>query len=286
MKIAISGSSGFIGKHLTGFLQEKGIEVIPLYHRLFDISKLSALNKILDGCDVVINLAGTNINHRWTSEYKKEILESRINSTRALVHAINGMHIKPRTFISTSAIGIYPSFDTTYTEKDIEYGKGFLAQVCKQWENEARKISPEVHLVILRFGIVLANDGGALPKMILPFRFFIGGRIASGNQGFSWVHITDLLRVFYYLIEHPEFSGVFNLTAPDIVTNRDFAHITAHELHRPNWLPIPAFIFRLIFGERHELMTSGTKAYPKRLSEAGFKFKYNKLYQAIQNLYT
>lgn len=285
MKIAISGSSGFIGKYLTDFLQDKGIEVIPLYHCLFEVSQQPVLSKMLERCNVVINLAGATINHRWTPEYKKEIIDSRINSTRALVHAINQMNIKPQTFISTSAVGIYPSSGIVYTEDSKEYDDGFLAQVCKQWEEEAHKISLEVRLVISRFGIVLANDGGALPEMILPFRLFAGGRIASGRQGFSWVHITDLLRAFYYVIEHPELAGIFNLTATDVVTNRDFAHIIAHELHRPDWFPLPTFITRLIFGERHELMTNGPKAYPKRLTEAGFKFKYNKLYQAIQNLY-
>lgn len=285
MKVAISGSSGFVGKHLSFFLQEKGFEVVPLPHVLFDSSKNTELNNALSGCNIVINLAGTTINHRWTRKYKNEIFDSRINTTRVLVNAINRMVVKPAVFISVSAVGIYPS-KGVYTEGSAEYGIGFLSQVCIHWELEARRVLPEVRLVIPRFGVVLSQDGGALPKMILPFRLFMGGRIASGNQGFSWIHMDDLLEAFYFILQTPSLSGVFNFTSPDVLTNRKFAHLVSRELERPDWLPIPTFVFRLLYGEGYVLMTSGQQAYPSRLVNAGYKFKYDRLYLAIQDLYS
>lgn len=282
MKVAISGSSGFVGEHLSFFLQGKGFKVIPLPHALLTSSKDVELDNALNGCNIVINLAGTTINHRWTKEYKSAIFDSRINTTRVLVNAINRMVVKPAVFISISAVGIYPS-NGIYTEDSAEYGIGFLSQVCIHWEFEAQRVLSEVRLVIPRFGVVLSNDGGALPKMILPFRLFMGGRIASGNQGFSWIHIDDLLEALYFILQTPGLSGTFNFTSPDVLTNRKFAHIVSRELNRPDWLPIPAFVFRLLYSEGHVLMTSGQQAYPLRLINAGYKFKYDRLYLVIQD---
>lgn len=283
MKVAISGSSGFVGKHLIEFLQKRGIETIPLKHHLFSSADAGALNKVLYGCDVVVNLAGTPINHRWTKVYKEEILSSRLNVTNKLVEIINGMEVKPKTFISVSAVGIYPS-KVVCKESQEEFGDTFLSKVCIRWELAAQKVSPEVRLVIPRFGVVLGNDGGALPKMLLPFRLFVGGRIASGNQGFSWIHVEDLVSALYFVMMDSRLSGAFNFTAPQWVTNRDFAYLAARELHRPNWFHLPGFVFRLLYGEGHVMMTDGQKVYPERLLREGYHFKYSKLYLALQNL--
>ena len=283
MKIAVSGSSGFIGTHLNTFLAEKGITMIPLKRSYFNASDTLTLEEALKGCDAVINLAGATINHRWTEAYKKEIMDSRINTTRKLVDAINRMEEKPSAFVSVSAVGIYPP-DGVFTEKQEDYDTGFLAEVCLNWENEAHRISPDVRLIIPRFGVVLAKDGGALPTMLLPFKFFAGGRIGTGKQGFSWIHINDLLDALYFLLEHPRLSGVFNFTAPQVLTNAEFAEIAAEVLHRPDWIPVPSFVFEFLYGEGSSFVTGGQKAYPERLLRNGFRFKYGELHDALRDI--
>lgn len=283
MKVAISGSTGFIGQYLKAFLTAKGVSVIPLHRAYFESQDLRPLEDALSGVDVVINLAGAPINHRWTKTYKQKILDSRIRVTGKLVEAMNKVLIKPHTFISVSAVGIYPS-DKVCSEQCTEFGTSFLSQVCLRWEREAQQVSPEIRLVIPRLGVVLAHDAGALPKMLLPFRFFLGGRIASGKQGFSWIHIYDLLEAFYFLMLNQTLSGVFNLTAPQLLINKDFAHLTARELGRPDWLPVPAILLNALYGEGASLMTQGQQVCPERLLTSGFHFKYDKLYLALQNL--
>lgn len=203
MKIAISGNSGFIGQHLTDFFSGRGDVIVPLKHSMFLLGNDDKLKEALTGCDVVINLAGTTINQRWTSKAKREIRNSRVCTTRRLVSIINEMPVKPDLFISASAVGIYPD-KGIYSETSTSEGSGFLAEVCIRWEEEAQKLSRDVRLVITRFGVVLSNDGGALPKMLLPFRFFVGGKIASGKQGFSWIHIEDVLNAIRFVIEHKD----------------------------------------------------------------------------------
>lgn len=283
MKIAISGSTGFIGTHLSSFLEANGAEIVPLKREFFSAADDIALRIALDGCDAVINLAGATINHRWTSSYKRKIMDSRILTTRKLVTAINKLTRKPHTLISISAVGIYSS-DRVQREDDFCYGNTFLSQVCRKWEEEARKVSPQTRLVIPRLGVVLAKDGGALPLMLLPFRMFAGGRIASGNQGFSWIHIEDLQNAILFLLLNPQLRGVFNFTAPQIMNNSKFTETAAAVLHRPSWLPVPGFVFYLLYGKGHILMTEGQKAYPLRLLEEGFEFRYLDLESALESI--
>lgn len=283
MKIAISGSSGFIGGELTCFFEKKGFEVVPLSRSLFDSASGNSLSAVLSGCSVVINLAGATINHRWTDEYKQLILDSRVHTTRKLVDAINQLERKPDLFISVSAVGIYPS-EGKYTDESPEQATGFLSQVCRQWEAEARNVDSTVRLMIPRFGVVLDEKGGALPKMLLPFRLFAGGKMASGCQGFSWIHIDDLKNAFQFIIDHSELSGTINFTAPYPVTNAEFSVVAAHVLHRPHWLRLPGFVFRLLYGEGHVLMTGGQFVYPTLLQENGYSFRYPTLDRALQNL--
>lgn len=281
MRIAISGSTGFIGTHLNSFLTEKGIDVVPLHRAFFTAPDDLSLRIALDGCDAVINLAGATVNRRWTSSYKKKIMGSRVETTQKLVSAINKLKNKPYTLISASAVGIYAS-EGVQTEDKFVYGDTFLSQVCMQWEEEAKKVSSDVRVVIPRFGVVLAKDGGALPKMLLPFRLYVGGKLATGNQGFSWIHIDDLLNALLLILQNPQLAGTFNFTAPQIMNNQEFARTVTKVLKRPSWLPIPAFIFKLIYGEGHVLMTEGQKAYPLRLLEEGFVFRFYKLSSALR----
>lgn len=283
MKIAISGSSGFIGTHLKSFLETNGAEIIPLKREFFTATDDIALRIALDGCDVVINLAGATINHRWTSSYKRKIMNSRVLTTRKLVTAINKLNHKPHTLISISAVGIYSS-NGVQREDNFTYGNTFLSQVCMKWEEEARKVSSETRVIIPRLGVVLGKDGGALPMMLLPFRMYAGGKIASGNQGFSWIHIDDLQKAILFLLLNPQLKGVFNFTAPQIMDNRKFTETAAKILHRPAWLTVPGFVFRLLYGEGHILMTGGQKVYPLRLLEEGFEFRYLDLETALENI--
>lgn len=282
MKIAISGSSGFIGRHLTAFFTAGGHTVVPLRHSLFDQKSEAELKEALEGCDVVINLAGATINRRWTDHAKRKILESRLASTRKLVFAINAMELKPSLFISASAVGIYPDVGI-YTESNSSEGSGFLAEVCIRWEEEAQKLSTDVRLVIARLGVVLAADGGALPKMLLPFRLFVGGKIASGKQGFSWIHIEDVMHALLFVIANPGLSGIVNFVAPQPITNQLFTRVAAEALGRPAWITIPGFVFRLLYGEGEVLVTKGQQVYPSRLLSAGYAFRYAEIKQALNS---
>ncbi|MCL3851376.1 MULTISPECIES: TIGR01777 family oxidoreductase [Parabacteroides] len=280
MKIAISGNSGFIGRHLTDFFSDRGNIVVPLKHSMFRLKTDDKLKEALTGCDVVINLAGTTINQRWTSKAKREIKNSRVYTTRRLVSILNEMPVKPKLFISASAVGIYPD-KGIYSETSTSEGTGFLADVCIRWEEEAQKLSRDIRLVVARLGVVLSKDGGALPKMLLPFRFFVGGKIASGKQGFSWIHIEDVLNAIQFIIEHEDLSGVVNLVSPQPLTNRAFTRATADVLHRPAWLTIPGKVFRYLYGEGEELLTKGQQAYPARLLSAGYVFRYSDIRLAL-----
>lgn len=283
MKIAISGSTGFIGKYLAQSFTSRGMTVIPLLHYMFLSSSNTALTKALCGCDMVINLAGTPINCRWNKQNKERILQSRVHTTRKLVSAINSLEEKPYLFISVSAVGIYPSYGI-YTESNSDRDEGFLGTVCYRWENEARKVAPETRLVISRLGVVLGSDGGALPKMLQPFKYYVGGKVSSGKQGFSWIHIEDLACAMRFIMHNPELSGVINLVAPQPVTNREFAAEAAHCLHRPCWLTVPALLFKLLYGDGHIVVTSGQHVFPLRLLTAGYDFRYPTIKKALNNL--
>lgn len=280
MRIAISGSSGFIGRHLTEFFSVGGNVVVPLEHSMFRSTSNEKLKEALEGCDVVINLAGKTINQRWTDKAKRKIMNSRIYTTRRLVSLINEMPVKPRLFISASAVGIYPD-EGIYSESTTSEGTGFLADVCSHWEDEAQKLSRDVRLVITRFGVVLSKDGGALPKMLLPFRFFMGGKIASGKQGFSWIHIDDVMHAFQFIMDHEEMSGIVNMVAPQPLTNQSFTKAVAEVLHRPSWLTIPAKIFYYLYGEGEDLLVKGQQAFPARLLSAGYVFRYSDVRVAL-----
>lgn len=283
MKIAISGSSGFIGRHLTAFFSAKGETVVSLSRSLFRPGAEAGLREVLIGCDVIINLAGSTISQRWTEAAKRKIVDSRVDTTHKLVSVINEMDVKPSLFISASAVGIYPD-KGIYTESNASEGEGFLSEVCVRWEDEAQKLSPDVRLVITRLGVVLGIDGGAFPKMLLPFRLFMGGKIASGEQGFSWIHIEDVVYGMQFVIAQPALSGVVNFVSPEPIVNHVFAKEVATVLHRPAWLTVPSFVFRWLYGEGEVLAIKGQQAYPGRLLSAGYMFRYADIRHALCSL--
>ncbi len=281
MNILISGSTGLVGQRLKEVLLTKGHKVSGIGRADFSGPEES-LNAKVGQADVVINLSGAPIVARWTESYKKEIMESRILTTRWLVKAMKSATAWRGLYISASAVGIYPEGDV-FTEGNARFGNDFLAEVCKAWEAEAIKARPLAKVAVFRLGIVLSGEGGALKKMLLPFKLGLGGPIASGKQGFSWIHIDDLVNAYLFVIEK-QLDGVFNLTAPNPTDNSGYTLAFGKVLHRPVFIPIPSFALRLIFGEGATMLTGGQKVLPGRLLNEGFVFGFPEIEAALQDL--
>lgn len=268
--IAISGASGFIGSYLVEFFQRQGDTVVPLTREiLYDRQRLK--HRLL-GCEVIINLAGAPINHRWSRRYKQELVKSRIEVTRNLVSVVNELAVKPLVFISASAVGIY-SPQGCHSENYYREGEGFLADLCREWEAASRHISPQVRVVNPRFGIVLSLSGGAFPKMTTGARRGVVIVPGSGRQILSWIALEDLARAMEFLIEQPELEGPVNFTAPVTLAYREFARLTARYFHSVGTLRIPDFVFRLLLGKASSLLLDGPCALPDKLLRAGFVFQ-------------
>lgn len=279
--LAITGSSGFVGTNIKDFFEPKGFNVVQITRdELKDNEKLTS---IVEHSDIIINLAGANIINRWTESYKKTLYSSRIETTKALVDAIASASKKPELLISTSAVGIYNN-KACYDEENYDYSDDFLAKLCKDWEAEAFKAKEfDVRVAIFRFGIVLGN-GGALGKMLTPFKMGVGGTIGDGSQHFSFIHIEDLLHAYEFVIENQKCDGEFNLTAPVPTTNLGLTKALGKSLHRPTILPVPQFVLNLIFSEGARVLTDGQCAKPKRLLDFGFRFKFDSIEHTIEDL--
>jgi len=280
--IAIAGASGFVGTHLKNYFSAKGYTITPISVETYnDKSKLLT---IIENADILINLSGANIIHRWNEAYKKILRNSRIDTTKILVETLKRAKRKPKLFISTSAIGIYKK-NGIHDEKNYTYGDDFLANLALDWEVEAQKAEAfGIRVAIFRFGVVLGKNGGALQKMLPPFRFGIGGTIGDGNIPFSFIHIDDLSKAYEFMIENETLSGVFNLVATTPTTNSILTQALGKTLHRPTLFPLPKFILKLIYGEGSVVLIEGQSVYPKRLLENGFKFKYPTIEKAIEDL--
>jgi len=280
--IAISGASGFVGTHLTQLFKKEGYEVIAL--RRSDLKNSEALTEKLEGVEALINLAGANIIQRWSERYKKVLYSSRIDTTKALVEAMEKTKNPPKTFISTSAIGIYKN-DKVYDEHTTELENNFLAQLCINWESQALEAqSLDIRTLICRFGIVMGADGGALQKMLLPFKMGVGGIIGDGKQTFSFIHIEDLKRFYLYAINNPKLEGIYNMTTPKPTTNYGLTKALGKTLKRPTILPLPAFVLQLLFGEGSTVLTDGQSVVPKRVLESGFEFKFVTIEEVVEDL--
>lgn len=270
MKVAISGASGFVGSHLkqrfTNFVVIERSD-----------SEEAVVEKLQD-VDVVFNLAGAPIIKRWSEEYKKVLLSSRIDTTKKLVNAINKSEVK--YFISTSAIGAYPD-DGFYDESYVAYGDDFLGSLTQEWESEAKKCTKSTSIV--RFGVILGADGGALKQMLLPFKLGLGGIIGDGKMMMSWIDIEDLINIYSFLVEK-KLEGIFNATALEPVSNYEFTKTLGSVLHRPTIFPIPEFVLKLIFGEGSSVLTGSKEVYPKALESAGFEFKYKRVKESLEHL--
>ncbi|GIQ67466.1 TIGR01777 family protein [Xylanibacillus composti] len=291
MRVAVAGGSGFLGRHLLKELVNQGHEPVLITRKTDQLDMPSVSWKrleqepaCLEGIEAVINLAGETINQRWSAVAKQRIVRSRLESTAALARWVEQAERKPKAFLQGSAIGYYGcSAHATFTEESGMAGKDFLADVVKQWEQEADLIKG-VRLVKLRTGVVLGRDGGAFGKMLLPYRLGAGGPIASGKQWMSWIHVRDWAALAVFLLGQEQVEGPVNMTAPEPVQNDEFGRAVAKVLKRPHWLPVPALMLRLIFGEMADLLTQGQRVVPKRALEEGFSFRYPELDSALQEL--
>jgi len=298
MNVLVFGGTGFVGSKLIEKLIKNGYKVYVVSRnsqktaRIFEnkIQVLewdyfSPLYLPVEKIEVVINLAGESIgNRRWTNSVKKEIRTSRIRTTRAIVSAINKGTIQPKVLINASAVGYYGHCgDDVITESEVG-GNDFLAQVCRDWENEAFKVKNNLtRVVTLRIGVVLGNEG-ALNKMAFPFKYFMGGPLGKGNQWLSWIHIQDLTRLIIFIINHQELTGAINAVAPNPERMRDFSKILGKVLHSPSWLPVPEIMLKIALGQMAEMLLHGQRAVPKKLLNANFDYKFPTLKEALENV--
>jgi uncharacterized protein len=285
MKIAISGSTGFIGKQLSDHLLKSGNELIVISRGDFADGR-NQLAKVINSADVIINLAGSPVLQRWNKKNRQRILSSRVDTTRLLVEAVRQNYPGhcPQVFINASAIGIYEN-SGTYDEFSSTLGTGFLAAICKAWESETVPLKDlDLRLCIVRIGIVLGKDGGSLGKMLPVFKAGLGGRIGSGEQPFSFIHISDFCRAIVHLICHQNSAGVYNLVSPQPTTNNLLTAVLASTLHRPAFFSVPEFALKLIYGGASEMLTKGVSVKPARLLEEGFQFQFPDISSAIADL--
>lgn len=304
MKMVIAGGTGFVGRHLSELLIREGHSVIVLSrHQISPPASTPAPYRIIqwdhgttsvpqpwsrecEGADVVINLSGAPIaDSRWTPERKRELTDSRVQSTRTLLQAIKLWSTKPHTFISASGIGFYGNPGSTLVDETSTSGTGFLATLCQAWEAEARKGEEQgLRVLPVRFGMVLGVDGGALPKMMLPFNFFLGGPILPGSQYVSWIHQKDLARLILWLSTNQAIQGPVNGVAPEPVTMREFCSALGKTMQRPSAFPVPEFVLRIALGELSTMLTTGQRAHPQKALEGGFTYLYPTLQTALQSL--
>lgn len=289
MKIVISGGTGFIGEPLVRRLVARGDDVAVLTRSPAKVRAGRALPWEAAGeaatADAVINLAGENVGGgRWTEERKKRVLESRVDATSALVEAMNSRPRADRVFVSASAVGYYGLRGDETLDETARSGEGFLAEVVRRWEEIARRAEGAARVVILRFGVVL-GPGGALAKMLLPFKLGVGGPVGSGEQWMSWIDREDVLRMLEWAIDRPTAQGIYNVTAPNPVRNRDFARALGRVLHRPAFMPVPAFALRLAFGREmaDEVLLGGQRVVPSRAAAEGFTFAYPDIAGALRH---
>ncbi len=294
MNVLITGGTGFIGGALSRELRNSGHNVIVTTRRQTDSKEkltwnLPALipSDTMSNIDAVVNLAGESIaSGRWTKKRKQLIMSSRMNITRALVQSMQNANPKPKVLISASAIGFYGPRGDEFVTEDAPAGTDFLADVCRAWEAEALKAEETgVRVVPVRIGGVLESDGGALPKMIMPFKFFLGGPVGSGKQWFSWVHRDDIIGIIKYALENESISGPINLTAPEPVTNKEFSSALGRAISRPSWLPVPGFIVKITIGELGDILLTGQRVLPEKALKAGYKFKHPDVDEALRAIF-
>lgn len=298
MIVSITGATGFIGKRLVERLLSDGHKVRVLTRsasnagKIFpagsypgvEIAEEPKWGQFIQGSTAVVNLAGTSISTRWSSDVKAEILNSRVRATSKVVEAINAapQELRPTVLVSATAVGFYGTSETQTFDESSLSGADYLSQVCREWESTAKGVDENVRLVLVRIGIVLENDGGALAQMIPLFKLYAGGPIGSGKQWFSWVHRDDLVNLIVESLSNGSYKGVINGTAPNPVRFSEMCDQLGAALGRPSWLPVPAFVLQAVLGEGAQLVLNGQRVLPKRALELGFKFKYQHISDALK----
>jgi uncharacterized protein (TIGR01777 family) len=305
MRVFVTGGTGLVGGHLIPRLLERGAEVLVLTRRpdeakqkwshpcrvvAGDPTKPGAWQDDASAADAVIHLAGEGIfNRRWSAEFKEVMRSSRVDSTKNVVAALAKAPRRadgaPKTLVSASAIGYYgPHGDEELTESSPP-GDDYLAKVCVEWEAAARSAQQHgVRVAMVRTGIVLAREGGALQKMLTPFKMFVGGPVAGGRQYMSWIHVDDLVGVYLLALDTPAVSGPVNATAPNPVTNREFSKALGRVLGRPSFMPAPAFGLRVMLGEVANVVTKGQRVLPKAALAAGYRFRFENVEAALRDV--
>lgn len=299
MKIVIAGGAGFIGKamarawvskhHLIVLTRapERTQPQLPVGACAigWDGKELGDWVQQLEGADVLINLAGESIAQRWTPKVKQQLWDSRVKTTALLTHAVQQVQSPPRVMLQASAIGIYDQSPETTCDESCPPASGFLAELGKAWEAAAQPVQERgVRLCLMRIGVVLGEGGGALERMLTPFKLGVGGPLGSGKQWLSWIHLEDVVRAAAFLMARDDLSGAFNFTAPNPVTMNEFAKTLGKLLLRPSIVRTPAFALRMILGEAADLLLQGSRVLPKRLLEAGYAFQYPHLEGALESL--
>ena len=301
MRIIVCGGSGFIGTALTKSLLADGHQVWiltrnPHTTRLvegvqgvgWDGRTIAGWGRLISRVDAIINLAGESLGSgAWTEARKKRIMTSRVEAGQVICAAIRQANPRPGVLIQASAVGIYGSCGEEPVTEESAPGSDFLAEVCKEWEASTKPVKElGVRRVVIRTGVVLSRDEGALQRMMLPFKLFAGGPLGNGRQGLPWIHTADEVAAIRFLLENEKAQGVYNLSAPEPLSNADFGILLAKVMRRPYWLPVPGFALRLLLGDMSSLVLEGQYMIPKRLQELGYKFRFETAEAALKNLLT
>lgn len=273
-----------MGSNISNFLADKGHEVSGIERKSL-YGSINRLQEEIRNCDAIINLAGAPILQRWTDKNKAIILESRVKTTQNLVLAINnlGFEEQPKKFISASAIDIYKA-GFAHNEESLNFNEGFVGDVVKQWESASTDLSENVQRNILRIGLVLGKEAKPITNLLLPFKLGLGATLGNGKQPFPFIHIKDVVHAFTWCIEDFNKNGIFNLVAPENISNRDFTKMLAKTLRRPALFSIPEFVIKAVLGEAADLLTKGAEVEPQNLVNAGFQFKYPTIKSAFEEI--
>jgi uncharacterized protein len=297
MRLVVTGATGFIGSALCAELLQRGNALTLLTRGSprdpntgtkrwlhWTPGTLRDWHTAIDGTDGVINLAGEPIaGGKWTRGRRRRIEQSRIDATHSVVQACAKVRRKPAFLINASAVGYYGPRDDEILTEDAPAGNDFLSSLCKAWEEEAQEAEKlGMRVVRLRTGIVLGPRGGALSKMAMPFKFFIGGPLGSGKQWMSWVQLEDLLRMILLIIENPDAHGPINATSPNPVQNKEFSQALGRAIHRPSWAPVPSFLLEIVLGEMAQMLLTGQRVVPAAAEKLGFRFRYPNLPEALE----
>ena len=296
--ILLTGGTGSLGSALTKALLEKGYSVSHLSRGsgknpgvktfLWDVNKKQIDPQCINGIDTIVHLAGAGIaEKRWTDKRKQEIINSRTESIRLIYHLLKNHKHNVKSVISASATGYYSDRGDELMTEDSAPAHDFLGECCIQWESAVDE-GRELGLRILKYrtGVVLSKNGGALPQLAAPIKFGFGAPLGSGNQWIPWVHLNDVVNLYLHAIEHEDLAGVFNMVAPNPVTNTQLTKAVAKQLHRPLWLPnVPAFALKLALGEMSTVVLGSTKVSAQKIEEAGFQFKFNNIEEALKDIY-